>query len=201
VNKVFFLLLIPIIGLTQSRFDSNPIHWKKEHVSVGFFNHNTGYSLVSYSRNIFRNKNYEKHTEYYVAFGTNIFQHTISLGLKKYLLESSLNKTLYTSIATKGVYSLGKWEDYIAPCISIGMDIPMVNHSNYYGSKLIGSHPFMWILKPFHLIKNYINKLGVNFASVPQKEFINLGISTTIRYKDSSIRFITIPYINLSYRW
>ena len=201
MKKVLLTILIPIIGFSQSQFDENHVHGKKEHISVGFFNHHTGYSLISYTRNIFRNQNQDRSTEYYTAFGTNLIQHTVVLGLKKRLLESSFKKILYTSISMKGVYSLGKWEDYIAPCISIGMDIPMINHSNYYGNKFFRSHPFIWLLNPLKFVKNYINRLGIRLVSVPQKEFLSLGVSSTIRLDNNKIRFITIPYINLSYRW
>ncbi len=190
----FFLLLIPLIGFSQLKNDNAPFHWEKDHrvkypiahISIGFFNHATGYSLISYTRNMLRGKNYSrKNIIYFVAFGTNIIQHSLALGVKKPVLESGLNKVLYSSIGLKGVYSIGPWDDFIAPSIAIGLDIPISNHPQYqskYSARL--GESIKWVS-----------------PGVRQKEFINIGISSTIRFNESRIKAIIIPNLNVSYRW
>ena len=195
-----FLLIFPLILFSQSRDDDGDSQKKKEHISVGFFSEEAGYSVISYTRNIFRDQHwnkqdYGKHYEYFIAFGTNIMQSTISLGIKKYLLESNLNKILYSSISLKGVYGVGKWEDFVAPSISIGIDIPIDHHEHYRSNR---KHPLMWLLRPSMRIKSSIAHIS---PGISQKEFINIGISSTVRFNENKIKFIAIPHLNVSYRW
>jgi len=198
-QSVIFLIMFPLIILSQSRVD-NGAPWKKEHISVGVFSEETGYSLISYTRNIFRDQHwnredYKKRREYFIAFGTSIMQSTISLGIKKSLLVSNLNKVLYSSVGIKGVYGVGKWEDFIAPSISIGLDIPVDNHEHYRSNR---KHPLMWLLRPSRRIRSALAHIR---PGISQKEFINIGISATVRLNENQIKFITIPHLNLSYRW
>ena len=198
MKKLLLLIIIPLIGFSQSRPGSEPLDWKKEHFSVGFFSHKTGYSLISYTRNIFRDKNYNRQNEYFIAIGTNVIQNTLAVGLKKPFLESGLNKTLYSSISIKGVYGVGRYKGFIAPCISIGLDIPIAHHRHYKSSP---THPVIWPLKPFMYIRNLIARISPRYSGIDKKEFINIGISSTIRFNEDKIRFVTMPHLNLSYRW
>ena len=195
MNRIFlYLTLFPLIGFCQSESDDIPLHWQEkhrvrqpiEHLSVGLFSSESGYSLINYTRHILRGDNYDrKNFIYFIACGTSIIQSSISLGVQKPILESGLNKVLYSSIAIRGVYSIGKWEDFIAPSIGIALDIPLSNHPHYksrYSSK-IGE-----VLKEIS-------------AGIKQREFINIGVSSTIRFNENRIRAIIIPNLNLSYRW
>ena len=195
MDRLFLcLILFPLISFCQSTNDNTPLHWQEkhrvkhpiEHLSVGIFSNETAYSVISYTRNILRGANYDRGDfVYFVACGTNIIQSSISLGVKKPILESDLNKVLYSSISIRGVYSIGKWDDFIAPSIGLALDIPLSNHPHYksrYSSK-IGE-----ILKEIS-------------PGIKQKEFINIGVSSTIRFNENRIRAIIIPNLNLSYRW
>ena len=194
MQKLLLFITIPLIGFSQSRPSSQPLDWKKEHISVGFFSHKTGYSLIGYTKNIYRNKNHNRQREFFIALGTNIIQNSFAFGLKKQFLESGLNKTLYSSVSIKGVYGVGKFEDFIAPVVSIGLDIPIAHHRDYMSYP---AHPIIWPLKPFMHIRNLIARIN---PGIDKKEFVNIGISSTIRF-NNKIRLVTIPHLNLSYRW
>ena len=59
------------------------------------------------------------------------------------------------------------------------------------------AHPIIWPLKPFMHIRNLIASIS---PGIDKKEFVNIGISSTIRL-NNKLRFVTIPHLNLSYRW
>lgn len=199
MKNLFIILLFPLILFAQSRVNTKALSWKKEHVSIGFFNHKTGTSFISYTRNILRNKNFNQKREYFIALGTNIFQNTLSFGVKQNILTSDMSKNLYSSFAIQGVYGVGNRSDFIAPCISIGLDIPMAYHKQYYSYP---KHPIVWPLSPFHYIKNEIDELlNKTPHEIHQKEFINIGVSSSFYFNENNVRLITFPYLYLSYRW
>ena len=195
MNRLFFYLaLFPLIGFCQSPSDDFPLHLQDKHrvkypvdnINIGLFNNETGYSIISYTRNILRNSDYSRQSLiYFISCGTNIIQNSIAIGVKKPIFDSELSKVLYSLIGIRGVYGIGKWDDFIAPSIGIGLDIPLSNHPNYqsrYSSK-IGE------------------VVGQVSPGIKQKEFINIGVSSIIRLNKSRIKAIIIPNLNLSYRW
>ena len=189
-----YLIILPLTLFSQSTNDSMPVHEGKKYrvkypvdnINIGLFNNETGYSIVSYTRNILRNSDYRRHNFiYFISCGTNIIQNSIAIGIKKPIFDSELSKVLYSSIGIRGVYSIGNWDDFIAPSIAIGLDIPLSNHPNYqsrYSSK-IGE------------------VVGQVSPGIKQKEFINIGVSSIIRLNKNRINAIIIPNLNLSYRW
>ena len=201
--KYFLVLIVfPLFVAGQSRIGSGTIDWKKEHISFGLGGNSSGFSLLSYTLNLFREKNTSyyadnnKKTEYFISAGTNIIQNNMSIGLKRLLLESNLNKKLYSSISVTGEYGLGKVDDFLGICIAIGLDIPMRHHQNY---KFSPQHPLMWPLKPFTSINKILAK-NIN-SSIKKKEYLNVGFRATIKSNKIKSGFLLWPYINLSYRW
>ena len=194
--KRYFLyfIILPLIVFSQSTNDSIPIQGKEKHrfkhpvdnINIGLFNNETGYSIISYTRNILRNGDYSRQNlTYFISCGTNIIQSSITIGIKKPIFNSELSKVLYSLIGIRGVYSVGKWDDFIAPSIGVGLDIPLSSHLNYHSrcSSKVGE------------------AIGQISPGIKQIEFINIGVSSTIRFNENRIRAIIIPNLNLSYRW
>ena len=182
---------------SQSRPGSLVLDNKKDHVNVGLFNYKTGFTFIEYSRNFMSTKN----DEFFAAFGTSIAVNTISVGVQKRLLESALNKEFYGAITLHGTYGLGELDDFIAPSIAVGLEIPLAHHGGWIRPWWGG-----WILNPIKNINNNIkyamgNIHGGTHGGIVKKEFVNIGVSSSMRFNGEEIKFIIYPYVNLSYRW
>ena len=131
MKKLLLLITILINSYVyaQSRPGSLTLDKKKEHISVGVFHYKTGFSLIQYSRHF----NQTKNDEFFAAIGTSIAINTVSMGVQKRLLESGLNKEFYGAMVIKGTYGLGNLDDFIAPSIALGLEIPLSTHRKSHG--------------------------------------------------------------------
>ena len=103
ILKKIILLALLVIGFSQ-----------EHHVSIGFFDHKTGNSLIGYARTILK---HEKH-EVFIGVGTLLAMNTLSVGWKYYISDSPVK--LYSVLSTQGIAAMGG--QFIAPAISIGIE-------------------------------------------------------------------------------
>ena len=79
MNKfVGLFLLFPILALCQN--NSLP----KNYISMGLFDHKNGFSAISYSRSILKNKDHEL----FLGCGSMIMFNTLTIGYKGYFIKS-----------------------------------------------------------------------------------------------------------------
>ena len=74
-KHILILLLCPLFILSQNNTQPN------NYVSIGLFDHKTGFSILGYTRSIFQTKQ----NELFVGGGSMIALNTIVIGYKKYL--------------------------------------------------------------------------------------------------------------------
>ena len=86
----------------------------KNHISIGLFDHKTGFSAVGYSRSILQKNN----NEVFIGCGSMIALNTFVVGYKKYLIKSFVDG--YSVISFQKIYGMSG--DSNAACLSIGME-------------------------------------------------------------------------------
>ena len=176
--KAYLMLLsfVPLLGFMQST--TSPGN-EKESISIGLFDHETGFSLIGYTRTIFQHEN----NRFFVGAGSSIFVNTISVGATRTLLKSSSNKILYSTISIRGVYGSGKIDDFIAPTIAIGIDFPGKKWKDWLGLERIRWTEDKWL------------------SRITQQQFFTAGINSTIRIINNRFHIIAFPYFSMKYRW
>lgn len=183
--RFYWLLLASSFLYAQPQLDT--VQYAKNHISVGLFDHKVGASLIGYSRTIFHNGN----NEVFLGFGTLLAVNTVAVGVKKDLWKSKLDKVFYSVFSIKGVHGIAGLDDFVAPNISIGLDIPLSTHK----------HKNLWLLRPIKDFVDYWEIIFPKIEAIKKQEFFNIGISSTFRMENKRIRLLTIPYLNFSYRW
>ena len=91
---IIIILLLPFLSLSQNY--KNP----KNHVSIGLFDHKTGFSAVGYSRSILQNNN----NEIFIGCGSMIAINTFVMGYKKCLIKSFVDG--YSVISFQKIYGM-----------------------------------------------------------------------------------------------
>tara|TARA_B100001250_G_C19744230_1_gene764506 strand:+ start:263 stop:697 length:435 start_codon:yes stop_codon:yes gene_type:complete len=110
MKKVLVLLfLIPIISFSQKT---------NNYLSIGFLDHKTGSSFIGYTRTIVQNKN----NELFVGVGTMLSVNTISIGLKKYLVQRKIK--CYSVLCAQSIYGMGG--NFNAPSFSFGIETRLI---------------------------------------------------------------------------
>tara|TARA_B100001250_G_C19502984_1_gene658250 strand:+ start:296 stop:733 length:438 start_codon:yes stop_codon:yes gene_type:complete len=106
---------IIIFLIFLSFFSSIQIHAQtKNYVSVGLFDHKTGFSVLGYTRSILQNTN----NELFVGCGSMIAFNTFVIGYKKYLLRSFVDS--YSVLSMQKIYGMAGNSN--AACMSIGVE-------------------------------------------------------------------------------
>lgn len=109
MNKfVLILLLFPLFLLSQN--EKQP----KNYISIGLFDHKTGFSALGYTRSILQNTN----NELFVGCGSMLAFNTVVMGYKKYLLRSFVDG--YSVISMQKIYGMGGGPD--AAFLAIGLE-------------------------------------------------------------------------------
>jgi len=113
MKKVLILLLVvPIISLSQKTNKTN------NYFSIGFLDHKTGSSIIGYSRTILQNEN----NELFIGIGTMLSVNTISVGLKKYLVQRQIK--CYSVLSAQSIYGMGG--NFNAPSFSFGLETRLI---------------------------------------------------------------------------
>lgn len=105
---ILILLLFPCFGLSQNNQHPN------NYISIGRFDHKTGFSAIGYTRSLLQNNN----NELFVGCRSIIYLNTFVIGYKKYLLRSIVDG--YSVISMQKIYGMGG--DSSAACLSIGIE-------------------------------------------------------------------------------
>tara|TARA_B100000902_G_C27248711_1_gene884016 strand:+ start:512 stop:949 length:438 start_codon:yes stop_codon:yes gene_type:complete len=109
MKKILVLLLIlPLFTLSQN--NKQP----KNYISIGLFDHKSGFSALGYTRSILQNKQHEL----FVGFGSMIAFNTFVVGYKNYLLRSYVNG--YAVASVQKIYGMPGGPN--AACLSIGIE-------------------------------------------------------------------------------
>ena len=176
--RVYLILLffVPLLGFMQSR---TILGNEKESISIGLFDHETGFSLIGYTRTLFQHEN----NRFFFGAGSSVVVNTLSVGLTRGLLKSSRNKMLYSTISIRGVYGAGKIDNFIAPTIAIGIDFPGEKWKEWMGLERVRWSDDKW------------------FSGIVQRQFFTAGINSTIRIINSKFRPVAFPYFSMKYRW
>jgi len=107
-KHILILLLCPLFILSQNNTPPN------NYVSIGLFDHKTGFSILGYTRSILQNKQ----NELFVGGGSMIALNTIVIGYKKYLFRSFVDGQ--TTISAQKIYGMAGSSN--AACLSIGIE-------------------------------------------------------------------------------
>ena len=105
---IIFLFILPLFSSSQNYKHS------KNYLSIGLFDHKTGFSGIGYTRSIFQNIN----NEVFIGCGTMIGINTFVVGCKKYLLRSFVDG--YSVLSMQKIYGMGGESN--AACVSIGIE-------------------------------------------------------------------------------
>ena len=105
---VIILLSFPFFSLSQNNQPS------KNYISIGLFDHKTGFSAIGYTRSILQNTN----NEVFAGCGSMIAINTFVIGYKKYLLRSIVDG--YSVISMQKIYGMAGSSN--AACLSIGAE-------------------------------------------------------------------------------
>tara|TARA_B100001250_G_C19790334_1_gene786187 strand:+ start:1731 stop:2168 length:438 start_codon:yes stop_codon:yes gene_type:complete len=109
MNKVIIvLLLFPLFSLSQNNKQS------KNYISIGLFDHKTGFSALGYTRSILQ----KNQNELFLGCGSMIAINTFVVGYKKYLLRSFVDG--YSVLSLQKIYGMAGSSN--AACVSIGIE-------------------------------------------------------------------------------
>ena len=109
MNKLIIILfLFPLFTLSQNN------NLSKNYISIGLFDHKTGFSVAGYTRSIIQNS----HNEVFVGFGSMIALNTFTIGYKKYLFKSIVDG--YSVISMQKIHGMPGSSN--AACLSIGIE-------------------------------------------------------------------------------
>ena len=107
-KNIILLIFLPIFSLSKIQEQT------KNYISVGLFDHKTGFSVVGYTRSIIQNTN----NELFVGCGSMIAFNTFIIGYKKYLLRSFVN--VYTVTSFQKIHGMPGGSN--SACLSIGVE-------------------------------------------------------------------------------
>ena len=93
-KNIILLIFLPIFSLSQIQEQT------KNYISVGLFDHKTGFSAIGYTRSVLQNTN----NEFFVGFGSMIALNTFVIGYKKYLLRSFVDG--YSVVSMQKIYGM-----------------------------------------------------------------------------------------------
>ena len=102
------LLLFPLFILSQN--NTQP----KNSISIGLFDHKTGFSALGYTRVILQNNQ----NKLFVGCGSMVALNTFVVGYKKYLLRSFVDG--YSVLSMQKIYGMAGGSS--AACLSIGIE-------------------------------------------------------------------------------
>ena len=105
---ICILFLIPIFCLCQKNDQ------KKNYISIGLFDHKSGFSALSYSKTILQNYN----NEIFIGLGSMIALNTFSIGYKRYLIHNFVDG--YSALSFQKIYGMAGGSD--AAFLSIGAE-------------------------------------------------------------------------------
>ena len=109
MNKyVVILILFPLFSLSQK--NTQP----KNYISIGLFDHKTGFSALGYTRSILQNNQ----SELFVGCGSMVALNTFVLGYKIYLLRSFVDG--YSVLSAQKIYGMAGSSS--TACLSIGIE-------------------------------------------------------------------------------
>lgn len=149
MNKILKIIVIYVVvfNIVSAENPAKP----KKYFSVGFLDHKTGMSLVSYAKTLFQNDNHD----IFLGGGTAIALFTGSLGWK-YTFYSG-NVQTYSVIALHAVSGMGG--GFYAPFFSIGIEKELTKNIFINGgvNSIVRTHPD----KPIDAI--ILPTLNINF--------------------------------------
>ena len=109
MNKcIFIVLLFPLFILSQN--NTPP----KNSISIGLFDHKTGFSALGYTRTILQNNQ----NELFVGCGSMVALNTFVVGYKKYLLRSFVDG--FSVLSMQKIYGMAGSSN--TACLSIGIE-------------------------------------------------------------------------------
>ena len=109
MNKyILILLLFPLFILSQNNTHT------KNYISIGLFDHKTGFSALGYTRTILQNNQ----NELFVGCGSMVALNTFVVGYKKYLLRSFVDG--FSVLSMQKIYGMAGSSN--AACLSIGIE-------------------------------------------------------------------------------
>ncbi|MAQ32147.1 MAG: hypothetical protein CMD26_05420 [Flavobacteriales bacterium] len=109
MNKyILIFLLCPLFILSQN--NTQP----KNYISIGLFDHKTGFSMLGYTRSILQNKQ----NQLFIGCGSMIALNTVVIGYKKYFFRSFVDG--HSTISAQKIYGMAGSSN--TACLSIGIE-------------------------------------------------------------------------------